>query len=190
MVERLINQLMGIIVDPVSTLSEISREKPVGWGLAVYILVVLLSTITSNGDIPSEFMPWIILILIPAVPVILFINVGIYQIFARLFGGRGNFWGLFSGVSFSAFVYIFMPPLNLLSQVGGMGAGLVTGILIFGLGIWNLVLDVIAVRETHELSTGMSVLTVLLPLVVFTIIGVILFIVGAITLFMFFSTQI
>ncbi len=174
MSERLVNWLVGVIVSPGETLREIAYAKPVAWGVVIYLVVSVLAGATSNGAIPAH-LHLTVTLLSPIFTVItLFIVVGLYHLFARLFKGRGEFWGLFSAVCFAGFVTIFMPPINLLSQVGGIGLGVVTGILSLGIMVWNLVLNVLAVRESHQITTGMSVLAVLIPIVILSVLMLIL----------------
>ena len=189
MAERTVNWLAGIIVNPVDTLRDISQQKPIGWGILIYLVVSFLSVLTANGDIPPAMKPWIV-ISSPVLAIItLFIYSGLYHLFARLFGGTGDFWGLFSAVSFTSFVFIFLPPLNLLSQLGGIVAVLTMGLLSFAVGIWNLVLEVIAVRENHQISTGLSVLTVLIPLVILIILALVLLLVIGAAVYLFFAAS-
>ena len=46
------------------------------------------------------------------------------------------------------------------------------------LAIWILILDVLAIREAHKISTGRAIVTLVLPFAVLTVLVFILVIIG------------
>ncbi len=170
--DKLFDWLYGVIASPVGTLNEIAREKPAGWGLLVYIGIALLSavaaifepgTMASMEEIMDQFPFFIPLSSLFVAGlflsvVMLFIFSFVLHLFARLFGGRGGYWNFFSAYLFASFPAIFNVPATLIATVlGGLGSAF-SGLVGFVLSIWIFVLQVIAIRESHGLTTGMSIL--------------------------------
>lgn len=95
------------------------------------------------------------------------IGVALVQWVAKLFGGTGSFDKL--AYSFSA----IMVPVSVVSAVLTLVGiipiiGILTGLISFGLGIYAIVLQVLAVKAVNGLDTGRAVGAVLLPgLVIF-----------------------
>jgi hypothetical protein len=98
------------------------------------------------------------------------IGVGLIQWVATLFGGTGSFDKL--AYSFSA----IMVPVSVVSAVLTLVGiipiiGILTGLISFGLGVYAIVLQVLAVKAVNGLDTGRAVGAVLLPgLVIFLVI--------------------
>ncbi len=157
--------LDGVIRKPATTLNLISREKPVGWALAIFLICSLLSMISTDKSVydifeisSTSFM--VIQILFSAVG--LFVLSGLLHLLSRIFKGSGDYWGLFSALGFAQFPGILIPVAEVIKGYGGT-AGIVLGTLIsLAAGIWVLVLYVIALRESRRITTGASVLTYLI----------------------------
>jgi len=178
MSEKLFDWLYGVIVKPVGTLNEIAREKPVAWGLAIYLLISLLGGAAAlfNPEtfaVIEEMMHRINMPISMGVMVFgsflisfigLFILVAVLHLFGRLFGGNGGYWNLFSAYTFAGFPNIIGVPVMILGGMLGVAGSLISSTVGFALSIWVLVLQVIALRESHGLSTGMSILAFVLTL--------------------------
>ncbi len=171
MSDRIIDWLFGVMARPVSTLNEIAREKPVGWALLVYLGVTILVLLASiYGDESYRmveesllelglYLPisgLVIGVLIFAVAA-LFASAGILHLLARLFGGTGGYWNLFSAYGFADFPMIISAPVTLFAAYLGTVGSILSALIAFGLSVWVIVLQVIAVRESHNLSTGASI---------------------------------
>lgn len=89
----------------------------------------------------------------------LFIWGGILLLVGKLFGGQAEYMGLVRSLGYAA-------APNALSAVPFVG---------WLAGIWTLVCMVVAVRESHGVSTGLAVVIVLVPAVV---IGVLVALLG------------
>ncbi len=169
--EKLLEWLFGVMASPVRTLNEIAREKPVGLAFLVYLgvafLVIASNIFSGEGLLVLEesmvelgvFISAPILIsgsLIFAV-VSIFILTALLHLLARLFGGRGGYWNLFSAYAFADFPMIISVPVTLIIAYAGIVGAIFGGLITFGLSIWVIVLQVIALRESHGLSTGASI---------------------------------
>lgn len=190
--DKIWDWLHGIIARPVPTIKEIVEEAPVLWGLLVYTGVSLLTSVGSllaegghaavnealaefGLEIAPAFTALITVGMLVFSLVALVVSTLLLHLLSLLFRGQGRFRGLLAAVSFAYFPLIFTLPLILISTflgivgaiVGTLGGGAIT--------LWVIVLDVIALRESHGLSTGISVLVYVIHLFVLVFIPVFLF---------------
>lgn len=198
MSEKLFDWLYGVIARPVSTLKEVASNKPVWWGLLIYLGISLLSSLAAVFD-PQvaalyEEMTRQFTFAIPALLLVfggilisvlmLLIYVGVLHLFGRLFGGSGSYWSLFSAYTFASFPGIIGVPVTLFGSLLGVVGSILSGLVGFAISIWVIVLQVIALRESHGLSTGMAILAYFITIFVLVIIPVLL-IIGLVMAFMF-----
>ena len=183
---RLVDWLFGVIASPVKTLEEIARERPVGSALlvalGVSILTLLANFYSGEGvrgfeEIGREFGIFIdpsIFVFggIAVVVVMLFITTGLLHLLAKLFRGEGGYWNLFSAYCFAEFPMIISVPVIVLGAFAGIAGNILSGLVAFGLTIWVIVLQVIAVRESHGLSTGAGIVVYSIHFVVLIVIPV------------------
>lgn len=93
--------------------------------------------------------------------------VGIYHLVAKMFQGQGTFSQLAFAMS------SFQVPLTVISAI--IAAIPYVNLLTFPVAIYNLILTILAVKATHQFSTGKAVAVVVIPVVVIlAILGVII----------------
>ena len=93
--------------------------------------------------------------------------VGIYHLVAKMFQGQGTFSQLAFAMS------SFQVPLTVISAI--IAAIPYVNLLTFPVAIYNLILTILAVKATHQFSTGNAVAVVVIPVVVIlAILGVII----------------
>ncbi len=178
--EKLLEWLYGVLASPVQTLNEIAREKPAGLAFVVYLGVALL-VMGSNifGDQGFAFLEETMAELGILIPVSVFISgaivfavasifiiTALLHLLARLFGGSGGYWNLFSAYAFADFPMIISAPITLIAAYLGAVGAIFGGLITFGLSIWVIVLQVIALRESHGLSTAASIGAYVIHLVI------------------------
>jgi len=178
--DQLINWLYGVLTKPVQTLNEIAREKPANAAFLIYLGITMLSVLSSlynpqamqafedlmrETDIAIPFSVIIAASLLMAI-ISIFVVTGVLQLLARLFKGNGGYWNLFSAYAFANFPLIIGLPITFISGFLGTVGNILSGVFSLGLSIWVLVLQVIAVRESHSLSTGASIGVYLLQLAI------------------------
>ncbi|MEW6523196.1 MAG: Yip1 family protein [Bacillota bacterium] len=174
---RLLEFIYGTLFQPVPTARRLAEERPLGMAALVYLTATAL-TGSFNIIGLSRQVNVAVLAVVPAAMVMVLVTLsvavwlvytGLLQIIAELFGGRGKGLSLLAATGFAGLPSIFMPVVGLISRAAGWGLEALFSLL---LSVWAMVLMVIAVRESHQLSTGRSILTVLAPLVagVFTVI--------------------
>lgn len=196
MEDNLFNWLSGVLVAPVSTLKKIAEAKPLGRALLVFVAVSLIGAIVSVhnpqtqellGQLMADlgvYLSTSFIIISSLVLALLFFlfSAGVMHFVARLFKGAGSFEGLLSAYAFSVFPQVIGAPLNVLATLASpMGLAL-SGFLSFALSIWVLVLGVIALRESHGLTSGKAVGVYLLHLLIIVVISVAV-IIGFVTYF-------
>ncbi len=180
MFDQLIDWLYGVLTRPVKTLKEIAIEKPANAAFLLYLGITMLSFLASLyneqsiqmlQDLMRETginMPFSVLIaaslLISIISI--FLITGVLQLLARLFKGSGGYWNLFSAYAFANFPLIIGIPITYASGFLGAAGNALGGMISLGLSVWVLVLQVIAVRESHSLSTGASIAVYLLQLAI------------------------
>ena len=183
MSDKLTDWLFGVIARPAQTLYEISREKPVGLALLVYSVVAFLNfAISFLGDRFDEVLiselginiplPVILITVIFFTLLSLFIATALLNLMARLFGGQGGYWHFFSAYAFAGFPLLIGVPVHFVAGFLGIFGSILSGVTSFGLAIWVLILQVIAIRESHSLTTGMSILAYFVYLIILVVISV------------------
>jgi hypothetical protein len=172
--QSLLDTLKGVLLDPTRTFAQARRG--VGIGPAV-LYALLLGTIGGAAAVLWSFLTQGIfgaesaalpdelrflssftepglgqLLMVPIGAVIgLFVWGGIvHAILAMLGAGGGGFESTLRGIAFSNGS---VAVLQLVPVVGGMIAG-----------IWGLVIQIMALKELHQTTSGKAVLAVLLPL--------------------------
>ena len=190
MKEGIVETLIGVIARPTSTIGSICQQRPIGWAIVVYLVVCLVSAFAAIGlvfhlaglpdfgappltaavDIPGTLVGTPIIGLLTLV-----VFTAIYHLVASVLGGKGSYWGLFSGLAFAALPNIFFAPLTAISlPLGIIGGTILYGLGAIGLTLWIVVLGVIAIRENYVVSTGRAVLIYLLPLILLVILGILI----------------
>ena len=102
-----------------------------------------------------------------------FLKTAIYSLMAEFWGGQARGISLFCALGFAALPGVFVPPLQLVGYLLGGSAQAIGGLDGFGAGIWGLILNVLALREAAQISTGRAV-AVLLTLIGMVVIFVLL----------------
>ena len=162
---------VGVVTQPVPTLRSVVRAAPLGQALVVIAVTNALGSIVTVAQmradppdpplftIPEGPGPLVAAALLgPLFGIVLgAIFTGGLHVISLMLGGKGSYKGLFCGSAFAQIPYVLQIPLQLAGVAfGGFVQGLV-GIVTFGIAIWTMVLGVIAVRETHDFSTGRAI---------------------------------
>ena len=196
--DKVFDWLLGVITSPVSTLKEVASKKPVWWGLLIYLGISMLGSLAAIFDpdlvaIYEEMtrqltftIPFLLLTLggMLISVLLLLIYVGVLHLFGRLFGGSGGYWNLFSAYTFASFPGIIGVPITVLGGLLGVVGSILSGLVGFAISIWVIVLQVIALRESHGLSTGMAILAYFITIFILVIVPIFL-VIGLVMAFMF-----
>ena len=165
----LFENLYDVLFQPKVGMKNISEEKHVGQAVSVFfcsMLIPIWALSFSFKDVGSSMMiPMMAFIKVIASLGIWVMGVAVWHLVAEFFGGRGTAVGLFVSFGFAHIPRIFMIPLWALACVmPGNGKTAVLAISVLLLVFWSLYLDVIAIREVHQLSTAKSILVLIAPM--------------------------
>lgn len=160
----------GIIFQPVATLRQLSTWGRFRWGLFIYALILLFDQVVVSATLPSTYWETMMgvsagtlfVALYPALMGITFTAVAVLHACALLLGGKGQFRGFFAATAFAALPMVFLSLLSFLEYMGSL-SGFFSAVPSLVVALWLLVLQVLAVRESHLVSTGKAVLICFLP---------------------------
>lgn len=155
-----LDHMMGVVTAPVRTLRAVYEERPVGWAIALLVLTSLRAYVSplledvgsyglAMGVTQARIASWLVY------TVAILLLIGVTHVVARAFASEGDLIGYFSAAAFAAFPGLLDFPLMLLAQ--GRWVSL-ANLLSLALGVWIVVLHVLAVRESYRVRTGAAVL--------------------------------
>ena len=129
-------------------------------------------------------------IVTPIIAVIGMLIVGaILHLFAKLLGGKGsvsNYIGVLAAIqaAVTGTATALITVLGIVAALGGafMAVQSITGLLGFVVGLWLLVLTVLATEAVQQLSRGRAIIAILLPWLIIIVLIIIatIFFIGAI----------
>jgi|SRR5690554_77871 len=181
---KILDWLLGVIINPVQTFREIARDKPIGWAFLLYLGITTLTSWVSGIDL-QEFNISPLQLFVGSLffsIVMFFVLTGLLNLLSKGFQGTGSYWGLFSSLAFAQFPTIFLPVSRLLGQVADRAGSILAGIFSFAVFVWVLVLDILALRESQEFSTGKSILAYVLVCIILAVFFFIALVVGVLTM--------
>ncbi|MDP8959173.1 MAG: YIP1 family protein [Actinomycetota bacterium] len=183
--EGVLESALGVITRPVVTLHRLSQERRLAWAVGLTVILSLLSALAITaqfGSAPMGFRPGPppmplaqlrpVLLVAAAIlgPVfgllLLAINAALVHGTSLLLRGRGSYAGLFVGLAFAGVPSFFNIPFQLLPLAFERAGGAISLLVSLAVGIWVLVLDVIAIRQNYGFSTGRAVAALLIPVLV------------------------
>lgn len=167
--------IYGILFEPVPTLRYLAENKPLVQGLIVFLSVLIFNIIMGQGNaalgeevqaltIPFQ-LGWFINIVAGIFSfIMLFVMAAVFSLLGELFYGKGNAAGLLVCFAFASIPGVLGPALQYVSTLAGIEWLAV--FLSLAVGIWVLVLQVLALREALALDTGQAVIVFLIPLAI------------------------
>lgn len=192
--EGLLETAVGVLIAPVATMRGLVSEPRVGWAVILTVVLALISAVETAGvagsQAPVAFGPdgppgppqqlrWVMLvggaIFLPLIGLgVLAVWSAILHGVARLLGGVGRYGTVFTTVGFANTPQVFTVLGTLATVTLGLPGQVLSWLLGLGLFLWTAVLSVIAVRESHRLSTGKAVAVYLIPIGVVIGLGILL----------------
>lgn len=175
-----LERVLAIVKLDVNAYREVDQEEGLtGQAVIVAIGAALLgglggfysTTSVFGEEVMTQTIPGWISSAVIGTPIGLAIGAGLALLFGKMFGGRADFMGLFRSLGFAS----APNALGFIPVVGGLA------------GLWSLVCGVVAVRESHGISTGQAVVVVLIPLIVIGLLVAVLAVVVGVALFSAFS---
>ena len=181
---RFVELVYGILFNPKVTFSKIAPEPPLFLSFCILMLVVVL-TATVNILIPNELEnlpttyaailskvgPFLGIIGAIITIVFWFVRAGILQLVAELLGGKGRATGVLAVLALAEIPKVMAIPFQVISYFT-TSSFISKFIMIFAalaVFIWSIVILVIGFREVQQLSTGRTILALVLPAVAFVL---------------------
>lgn len=167
--------IYGVLFEPVTTMHNLADHKPYGTALLVFIGVLLWSVVFEQAlnvhadSQVQEMIPanayWILSLFGAALSLLLLmVGSGLLSLISELIYGKFNAGGILVVLCYASIPGILGPPLHYASSLAGIPW---LGAILAGLAmLWVLVLQVIGVRESLRVTTGQTILIMLLPLLV------------------------
>jgi len=170
--------LYDTLFQPAIGMKNIAERKNVGQALVVVLLSILIPIWAlylglKTADMSTIFNIMIVLKTLGSI-VMWIMGAAIWHLIAELFGGQGSAVGLFAALGFAHAPRIFIVPLwALIAVMPTSSTTLLMTIAVLVIMLWSLSLDVVAIKEVHQLSTSKAVLVIITPMLVVGILGVI-----------------
>lgn len=167
--------IYGLLFEPVTTMHNLADHKPYGTALLVFIGVLLWSVVFEQAlnvhadSQVHEMIPanayWMFSLFGAALSLLLLmVGSGLLSLISELIYGKFNAGGILVVLCYASIPGILGPPLHYASSLAGIPW---LGAILAGLAmLWVLVLQVIGVRESLRVTTGQTILIMLLPLLV------------------------
>lgn len=191
----LVELLYGIITQPGEVFRQLAKTPKVLWGLLVFYGVNLFDFVLGYALARPELTnipPGLPLQLVGVIPTLArnlflaflififffsgamwFVASGVFSLLAQLLGGNGNGKGLLSAMGFAVVPGLFSALVEAVVSLLGLPR-FISMVTALGVGIWILVLQVLAIRDTQSISGGRAALVFFLPLIVLFIAGMVI----------------
>ncbi|GAW93779.1 Yip1 family protein [Calderihabitans maritimus] len=179
----LVDLLYGVIVQPSRTLRYVAQKKLYFRAFGTYLGVQLFNSLMTVASFEDQYRrvapPWqetflnefpfqqLLLFWIPVAVigslVIWFIMAGVLHLIAEFSGGIGSGIGLFAALGFTTVPNVLLTVVDFILRLLQIPADFFIRMAGF---VWIVVLQVLALRESHQFSTGKAILVFITPLVV------------------------
>lgn len=176
--ESLFDILYDILFQPITGMKNIGARKNLGQAFAVFLLSILVPIWAlyfglKATDLSTMIQVMIALKILGSI-VMWVMGAALWHLVAEFFGGQGSAIGLFAALGFAHLPRIFIVPIwALITVMPPSSKTLLMTIGVLAVLVWSLSLDVVAIKEVHQLSTPKAVLVLITPLLVVGILGVI-----------------
>lgn len=158
---NILNIFYGILFNPVETMKSFSYEK--WYKMPAFLMLLaslfLLILTNTNYDLGTLFLFFSKTT-----------NLLIYWIFfaffvdllAKIFQSQSHFEKLLSLTSLAYIPWIFLAPLKLLKSTNFSSLAV---ILILGVWLWTVILQILAISETYDISRKKAIIVMFIPFI-------------------------
>ena len=175
--------IIGVIISPGETLRQTAEAELWKEGLLIVLLVSLLKWLSklaapeqellgqlekftgSSVDQFSSAMDSPIAAFFSSLSgdLIFWVLGGLlFFLFAKIFNGKGTIPGMLAGLGYASTPFFLGAPLMAVIS-GGIAGYFLSSVIGFATSIWVIVLQIIAIRESQQISTGGAVVTFIIP---------------------------
>lgn len=174
----LVEILYDILFQPAIGMKTIAERKNVGQAVVVFLLSILIPIWALYFGLKTTGMSAMIHVMIVlkifGSIVMWIVGSAIWHLIAEFFGGQGTAVGLFTALGFAHAPRMFIVPLwALIAVMPASSKTMLMAISVLAVMLWSLSLDVVAIKEVHQLPTSKAVLVIITPLLVVGILCVI-----------------
>lgn len=173
--------LYDLLFQPRMAMAKIGELKNARQAIFVAVISILVPIWALSFGIKDTGMATMIHIMlgikILGSIVVWMLGAAIWHLIAEFFGGKGTGVGLFAALGFAHIPRLFIVPLWALITV--MPASSKTALMALAVLVilfWSLSLDVIAIKEVHQLSTSKAVLVIIMPILLVGLLGLLGFV--------------
>jgi len=153
--------MYGIIFTPQKTILKIKKFEPIAASFFVLFISSFIITITNTNLILTSN----IINLLPLTLVGVFghifgtIFLSLILVFlSKFLGGTGDYFALFTGLSLSSLVFVFLPVGLFIAEFTSIF--MINDFIRILVFIWYLLLTIEVIRKTQEISLFSSILTI------------------------------
>ena len=163
--------LYDILFQPAIGMKNIAQQKNVWQALVVFLLSILLPIWALHLGLKATEMSTMIQVMfvfkVLGSIVIWIIGTATWHLIAEFYGGQGTAVGLFAALGFASAPRMFIVPLwALINLMPASSKTVLMTIAMMLVMLWSLSLDVVAIKEVHQLSAPKAVLVIITPLLV------------------------
>lgn len=167
----LFENLYDVLFEPKVGMKNMAAEKNVGQALGVFLCSMIIPIWALYFGFKaaglSTMIHMMMMLKVIGSLIIWIMGAAIWHLVAELFGGRGTAVGLFVTLGFAHIPRIFMVPLwAIITVMPASSKNVLLFLSVLLLLFWSFYLDIVAIREVHQLSTAKSVLVMLTPMLV------------------------
>lgn len=167
----LYENLYDVLFQPKVGMKNMAEGKNVGQAMSVFFCSMLIPIWALSFGFKiaglSMMIHVMMMLKVLASLIIWVMGAAVWQLVAEFFGGRGTAVGLFVTLGFAHIPRIFIVPLwALITVMPASSKTVLLSVSVLVLVFWSCYLDVVAIREVHQLSTVKSVLVLITPMLV------------------------
>ena len=161
--------LYDLVFEPRNAMRAIAEQKNAGQAVVIALISIVIPILAVSFGLKDKSLaavvPVMIGIKIVASLLVWMIGAALWSLIAEFFGGKGTAIGLFAGLGFAHLPRIFIVPLWALSALMPESSQtLLMVISVLLILFWSVNLDVIAIKEIHQLSTAKAILVMMMPM--------------------------
>lgn len=162
-----LNLAITILTQPSVGFMQLRNYRLVLWAFLIVTLSNWVSII-SNYSLGAAF--FIGDIIVNSISTLLWFSIFVLIIYltSKLLKGSASFVQTFQACAFANLPPILYGPISLLLILALPSTSLViiSRMIKYALMIWSMILLVISIRETHNLSTGRAIIVLIIPIII------------------------
>jgi hypothetical protein len=163
--------LYDVLFQPRIAMRNIAEQKNIGQAAIVALVSILMPIWAVSFELKKSEMTTMIQAMIGVKVIgsllVWIIGAAIWNLIAECFGGKGTGVGLFSALGFAHIPRVFMIPLwGLIAVMPASSKNVLMTLSVLIILCWSFALDVVAIKEVHQLSTAKAVLVMVTPMLI------------------------